>query len=95
MKSIIQAGDRCWFCGTTQNLHTHHIYFGGANRAISEKHGFTVRLCAIHHNLGGNGQCVHRCREMDLELKRACQEAYEEEHSREEFIKLIGKSYIY
>ena len=93
MKSIIQAGDRCWFCGTTQNLHTHHIY-GGANRNISEKHGFKVRLCAFHHNLGGNGECVHRCREMDLELKRACQEAYEEEHSREEFIKLIGKSYL-
>ena len=93
-KSIFYNKEQCYFCGVKTGLCTHHVYFGNANRNISEKHGFKVRLCAFHHNLGGNGECVHRCREMDLELKRACQEAYEEDHSREEFIKLIGKSYL-
>ena len=93
MKSIIQSTDCCYFCGTSQNLHTHHI-FGASNRNTSDKQGFTVRLCGYHHNLGGNGKCVHQCREMELELKRACQRKYEESHSREQFLALIGKNYL-
>lgn len=91
--SIIQHRQECWFCGKRTGLHYHHCFFG-SNRKISGEYGFTVYLCAEHHNLGGNGKCVHRCREMDLELKIACQRKYEETHTREEFIKLIGKSYI-
>lgn len=95
MKSILQDKEECWFCGTTQNLATHHIYFGIKNRKISDENGFIVRLCHRCHNLGGNGKCVHQCKEMDLELKRVCQKKYESMgHSREEFINLIGKSYI-
>jgi hypothetical protein len=37
---------------------------------------------------------VHFNRELDLKLKRACQAKYEETHSREEFIALIGRNYI-
>lgn len=33
-------------------------------------------------------------KEMDLELKRVYQKEYEKTHTREEFIKLIGKSYL-
>lgn len=93
MESILQKERRCWFCGTTYNLHKHHCFFG-ANRKNSEKYGFTVYLCAAHHNIGANGQCVHRCREMDLQLKRACQRKFEETHTREEFMRIIGKSYL-
>lgn len=93
MKSIIQNNDCCYFCGTIQNLHTHHV-FGASNRNISDKQGFIVRVCGYHHNLGGNGKCVHQCREMELELKRACQRKYEETHSRADFIKLIGRNYL-
>ena len=49
-------------------------------------------LCAEHHNMGK--YCVHNNKEMDLELKRACQEAYEKNHTREEFVQLIGKNYL-
>ena len=91
--SIIQTKYECWFCHTKNNLHYHHIY-GGANRQKSDENGFTVYLCAWHHNLGGNGKCVHRCRAMDLELKQACQRKFEETHTREEFRKLIGRSYL-
>ena len=37
---------------------------------------------------------VHYNRNMDLELKRVYQKEYEKNHTREEFIKLIGKSYL-
>lgn len=92
--SILQNKKECWFCHKTDDLHLHEIYFGSANRKISIKHKFQVYLCSRHHNLGGNGKCVHQCREMDLELKMTCQRKYEEDHTREDFIRLIGKSYI-
>lgn len=93
-KSILQESKECWFCYSQNGLHLHEIYFGTANRTISIKYGFQVYLCSKHHNLGGIGKCVHQCREMDLELKRACQKVYEKDHTREEFISLIGKSYL-
>lgn len=37
---------------------------------------------------------VHFNRELDLKLKRECQEKFEETHSREEFMKIIGKNYL-
>lgn len=37
---------------------------------------------------------VHFNREMDSELKKLYQKEYEKYHTREEFIKLIGKSYL-
>lgn len=95
MDSILQSRRECWFCKEKKGLHLHEIFFGTANKQISIDHGFQVFLCPKHHNMGGNGECVHRCREMDLQLKRACQKAYEDMgHTREEFIRLIGKSYI-
>lgn len=93
MKSIIQDKDCCWFCGTTFNLHTHHI-FGASNRNNSDKYKLTIRLCYYHHNGGGNGKCVHQCREMDLELKQLAQKKFEEDHTRDEFIKIFGKSWL-
>lgn len=91
MKSIISNKKECWFCGSSYNIHKHHIYFG-ANRKISEKNGFWVNLCAEHHNM--SPQSVHLNREMDLTLKTFCQEVYEKTHTREEFRELIGKSYL-
>lgn len=92
MKSIIQNNRECYVCHTTYGLHLHHIFFGLKNRTISDKNGFTCFLCGIHHNLSNQG--VHFNRELDLQLKRLCQEKYEEDHTREDFIRLIGKSYI-
>lgn len=92
-KSIMQLQKCCWLCETPLDLHFHHIFFGTAKRKISDKQGFTVWLCANHHNM--SGYSVHHNRELDLRLKRACQLKYESMgHSREEFIKLIGRSYL-
>lgn len=89
--SIISDSKRCYRCGSIFNLHKHHIY-GGPNRKISEQEGFYVYLCPMHHNWSDEG--VHFNREFDLELKKECQQIYEKEHSREEFMALIGRNYL-
>lgn len=91
-KSIVQPEEKCcMMCGTTRNLELHHIFFGTANRKISDKHGFTVWLCNEHHR---GRISPHRDRDIDRTLKRLCQVVYEREHTREEFIELIGRNYL-
>lgn len=93
MKSILQQNEQCFLCGVKGILETHHIFFGNPGRQISEKNGFKVRLCPSCHRLAPCSP--HQCRETDLELKKACQRAYEEQgHSREEFINLVGRNYL-
>ena len=93
MQSIIQQTEQCYFCGSRYRLETHHIFFGNPGRRISDENGFTVRLCADCHKWNDNSP--HRNREKDLELKARCQSEYEARgHSREEFIKLIGRNYL-
>lgn len=90
--SILNNLNKCYFCNRpAQNKH--EVFFGRKNRQISIENGFCVGLCAWHHNLGGK-ECVHENREMDLILKRLYQQEYEKNHSREDFINLIGKSYL-
>lgn len=92
VKSILQDEKVCYITGSPLNLHEHHIY-GGPNRKISEKNGFKVWLRADWHNMSDYG--VHFNSELDLHLKRECQRKYEETHGREEFIALIGQSFIF
>lgn len=95
MKSIIQDKKECWFCKNNR-VEEHHIYFG-PNRKISERNGFKVWLCNLEHTGSLSGiteYAVHFNREKDLQLKKLCQIKFEENHTREEFIKLIGKSYL-
>lgn len=84
-KSILQKTKRCFVCKKTDVLHRHHIY-EGHNRHVSEEYGFTVWLCPQHHR---------ECEETDLgrKLKSICQMVYEKTHSREDFIKVIGRNY--
>lgn len=92
MKSIIQTCKHCYICGTTYNLHEHHI-FAGANRKNSERTGLKVWLCFTHHN--GSPHSPHFNREVDLELKRMAQQKFEETHTRDEFMAIFGKNYLY
>lgn len=64
-----------------------------SNRKISEKYGLKVPLCYEHHR-GTNGVHGKNGRQLDIKLKKIAQKKYEETHTREEFIKLIGKSYL-
>lgn len=90
-KSILSNERKCYRCGTTYNLHRHHIYYG-PNRKNSEKYGCWVYLCGRHHNLSNEG--VHSDRAYDLRLKAECQRAFEEIHSHEKFMEVFGKNWI-
>ena len=92
MDSIMQDIRECYITGDTHGLHKHHIYFGNPNRRISEAWGFWVWLCWDWHNGAEYG--VHFNRDLDLRLKRPCQERFEENHTRDQFRQIIGKSYL-
>ena len=92
MKSIISNKKECFVCKTTIGLHRHHIY-PSYNRKNSEKEGCWVWLCGFHHNLSNQG--VHFNRELDLKIKRLCQERWEELNgTREDFRRIFGKSWL-
>ena len=92
-KSILQNEKRCFISGSTTGLQRHHIY-GASNRNISEENGFWVWLRHDYHIADSPNKTPHNCRMMDLCLKEMCQREYEKTHSREEFIALIGRSYL-
>lgn len=68
----------------------HHI-FGGRNRQTSDRLGLTVHLCREHHRE------VHDNPNhgLDAILKKEAQAEFEKTHTREEFIRVFGKSYIW
>ena len=42
MKSIIQTKKESFLSGVTYDLEEHHVFYGTANRKISEKYGLKV-----------------------------------------------------
>lgn len=99
--SILQNDDdrrRCWLCMRMHDysektvLHKHHIFEGTALRRISEAEGFFVWLCPQHHEFAP--MSAHTDIETRRSLQREAQRKYEEEHTREEFMRLIGRSYL-
>lgn len=99
-KSILQnQGEKqCYLCMVLngdygyKQVEDHHIYFGSSNRKNSEFYGLKVNLCLAHHRTGK--EAVHNNREIDLFLKQICQEEFEKTHTRQEFVRIIGKSYL-
>lgn len=95
-ESIIDGGNdlECWFCGSTQNLHRHHIFMGTGKRNLAEKYGCWCYLCyECHEGTNGvHGKYGHR---RDMTLKCVAQRAFEEKiGSREEFRAIFGRSYL-
>lgn len=73
----------CYYCGNSRTIDIHEVY-GGSNRQRSMKYGLCVPLCrSCHSNVN-----------IISDLRKHCQKEYEKTHSRDEFIKLIGKSYL-
>lgn len=82
-KEIVKSGI-CEFCGKfSKRLDPHEVY-GGSNRKRSIKHKFVKLLCRECHS---NENIINQ-------LRIDTQKEYEKNHTRESFIKLIGKSYI-
>lgn len=93
--SVLQGkSKRCYFTDAeTGALEKHHIYFGSGLRQISDKHGFWVWLKPEWHRgtQGVHGRDGHK---IDLTLKRDCQRRFEQTHSREEFMAIVGRNYL-
>lgn len=97
--SILQEkGSPCYLCMKMRPhyewqkaVHEHHI-FGGSNRDKSEAEGLKVYLCLDHHINGK--EAVHNNAELMRELRQDGQKAFEQNHTREEFMELFGKNYL-
>lgn len=94
--SVLQGKEKyCYITGAENRpLHRHHIYFGTGLRDISEENGFWCYLIPELHNQSEKGVHGRDGHNLDMLLKRECQKAYEREHTREEFVRLIGRSYL-
>lgn len=92
--SIMQDEKKCFFTGSTEELDCHHIYHGYGNRKVSDENGFWVWLRHDYHIADSTNETPHNNIETDLYLKRECQKKFEETHSREEFMELIGRNYL-
>ena len=91
-KSLLSNDQVCIVCGCT-GVHRHHIFYGTANRKLSEKYGCWCWLCPDHHNMSDAG--VHFNKQLDLTLKMECQERWEEEFgTREDFRRIFGKNFL-
>jgi hypothetical protein len=53
-----------------------------------------VYLIGHYHNQSNDGVHGKNGQALDMKLKQDCQRKYEETHSREEFMRLIGKNYL-
>lgn len=88
-RSIMQDDKVCFVSGSTVQLDRHHVYAGLANRKISEKYGC---WCWLRHDI--HMELHDRNKELDKMLRRVCQEKFEETHTRDEFMRIFGKSYL-
>lgn len=91
MHSILQTRKESYLSKSETELERHHIFFGSANRRLSEKYGLWVYLTAEEHR-GRLG--VHNDRDLDLYLKRSAQKKFELSNTRETFRKIFCKSYL-
>lgn len=80
--------EHCFFCGR-EPIQFHHI-FGGSDRDKATEDDMVVPLCWNCH------QKLHteHSQRTRYKLMRAAQWAYEETHTRDEFRKRYGKSYL-
>jgi hypothetical protein len=86
--SIMQDSKYCYITGRTDHLDKHHVY-GAANRKLSDIYGCWVWLThEVHMN------AHQRQPEILLQIKRECQERFEELYDHETFMKVFGKNYL-
>ena len=77
---------KCIICGKPKE-HIHEI-FPGSYRKQSIKYHMVLPLCFHHHKL------MHEDAELCSYWKRLCQQKFEENYTRSEFIKIFGRSYL-
>lgn len=69
------------------------VFYGTANRRLSDEDGCVVYLCQFHHT-GAAG--VHFNKKIDLALKAKCQLQWQKHYNKttEDFIRRYGRSYL-
>ena len=96
MNSIITGNEKgkCFICGRHMPTESHHIFFGTANRKLSEKLGLKVDLCHECHNEPPNG--VHfsniQCRFLQKIAQSEAMRYYG--WSKDEFMQIFGRNYL-
>lgn len=50
-KVFKECDGRCVFCGTTSNLHYHHIYYRSERKDLIDDPSNGIMLCEEHHRL--------------------------------------------
>lgn len=92
MDSIMQTEKRCYCTGSVVRLVKHHVIPGTANRRKADKYGLWVWLNADFHNW------IHSsapgASDKLKELRKAGQRAFEETHSREEWMRIFHRNYL-
>jgi predicted RNA-binding Zn-ribbon protein involved in translation (DUF1610 family) len=83
---------QCEICGRQCECARHHVFFGSANRKLSEKYNMVAWLCPDCHQYGP--RAVHRCREADLILKQRYQRIFEAEHGSAVFMEVFKRNYL-
>ena len=91
MKMITDNEHECYICGRW-GVEAHHIFFGTANRKLSDKYGLVVPLCKEHHRM--REDAVHQNRDTDLFLKRLGQEYFEKNYPELNFMEIFGRNYL-
>lgn len=92
-KSIIQDERICYLTGRGDNLERHHVFYGMANRRLSEKYGLWVYLTRDMHT-GTKG--VHMNRDIDMKLQADIQQKAMDHYGWDvdDFRRIFGKNYI-
>lgn len=75
--------ERCYICGS-KKCDLHEI-FGGCRRQKSIEHKLVIPICRYDHS---------NIKNFENWLHKTAQKKFEETHTREEFIKEFGKSFI-
>ena len=78
---------RCFLCQRYGKMQVHHCLHGSRRKA-ADAYGLTVHLCPMCHTL------LHDHGTNDLYLEQLAQNTFEREHSREDWMKIFGKSYL-
>ena len=82
---------RCFVCGKIGGIDLHEIFFG-SNREKSKRYGLVVPLCHEGCHQGSKG--VHFNRQLDLEMKKIGQKAFEGHYPDEDFLEVFGRNYL-
>lgn len=81
----------CIECGR-YGTEKHHVFYGVANRKLSDKYGMVVGLCYDHHR--GKFGVHNGNKELDLRLKRMAQGRFVDMYSQGEFLAVFGRNYL-